>query len=119
MSMTAAQEAVLQLSPKIHVLPIIHASGDMAQEVREILIGKSYDCIAVPLPPSVETLVEEAIEALPVIRLVSIPEPPHEEMPAVSFIPVDPCQSVIMGLRVAMTEGIARAYIDREVAIFE
>jgi hypothetical protein len=117
--MTAAHEAVLKLSPKLSVFPIIHASGDMAQEMRETLIAKCFDCLAVPLPPSVEAPVEEAIEELPVIRLVSIPEPPRGGAPSVSFVPVDPCQAVIMGLRVAMNEGIPRAYIDREVTTFE
>jgi hypothetical protein len=117
--MTAAHEAVLRLSPKLAVLPIIHASGDMAQEVRETLIAKRFDCLAVPLPPTVEAPVEEAIEALPLIRLVCIPEPPRGEAPSVSFVPVDPCQAVIMALRVAMSEGMPRAYIDREVTTFE
>lgn len=112
-------ESVLRLSPKIQVLPVLHASGDMAQEVRETLISRPFDCLAVPLPPSVEDPLEAAIEALPRISLVVLPEPDQEEKPVVSFIPVDPCQAVIMGIRVAMGEGIARAYIDRDVSVFE
>ena len=34
-----------------------------------------------------------------------------------NYVPVDPCQAVIMGVRVAMGEGITRAYIDREEAV--
>src|SRR5438093_5986061 len=51
--------------------------------------------------------------------MVVRPEQDHTGTPAVSFIPADPCQALIMGIRVAMGEGIPRAYIDREVAIFE
>ena len=112
-------DAVLRLSPRIELLPILHASGDMAQEVRETLIERRFDCLAVPLPPSVEELCETAVEALPCISLVVMPEPDHHGMPVVSFIPVDPCQAVIMGIRVAMGEGITRAYIDRDVTVFE
>jgi hypothetical protein len=112
-------ETVFRLSPRICVLPILHASGDMAQEVREALIGQRVDCLAVPLPRSVEDPVERAIEALPKIHLVMIPEFDEHGAPAVSFVPVDPCQAVIMGIRVAMGEDIPRAYIDREVARFE
>ncbi len=112
-------DAVFRLSPRIQVLPILHASGDVAQEVRETLIARRYDCLAVPLPPSVEVSLESAVEELPQISLVVLPEPHQGEDPIVSFIPVDPCQPVIMGIRVAMGEGIPRAYIDREVSAFE
>ncbi len=119
--MTASSQTVdtiLRLSPKIEVLPILHASGDVAQEVRERMIERRYDCLAVPLPPSVEPLVESALEDLPRISLVAVPEPEQDGTPSCSFVPIDPCQAVIMGLRGAMAEGIARAYIDREVAVF-
>src|SRR5574341_615215 len=114
-----SREAALRLSSKIEILPILHASGDMAQEVRDTLIARPFDCLAVPLPPSVEPALEQAVGDLPRISLVTLPEPDREGSPAVSFIPVDPCQAVIMGIRVAMGEGIARAYIDREVTTFE
>ncbi|MEE9258775.1 MAG: hypothetical protein V3U37_04470, partial [Nitrospinaceae bacterium] len=38
---------------------------------------------------------------------------------AVSYVPIDPCQPVIMGLRIAMQEGIAREYIDWSTTHFE
>lgn len=117
--MTDLSDAILRLSPRIQVLPILHGSGDLAQEVRETLISRPIDCLAVPLPPSVEAALERAVEALPRIHLVVLPEPDRNETPTVSFVPVDPCQAVIMGIRVAMGEGIARAYIDRDVTAFE
>ena len=116
--MTMTIDSILRLSPRIEVLPILHGSGDVAQEVRETLIGRRFDCLAVPLPPSVEETLETAVEDLPRISLVVIPEPDREE-PTVNFVPVDPCQPVIMAIRVAMGERIARAYIDREVAVFD
>ncbi len=112
-------DSVFRLSPAIRILPILHGSGDFAQEVRETLISARYDCLALPLPPSVESPLEAAIDQLPRITLVICPEPEHDDQPTVSFIPVDPCQPVIMGLRVAMGEGIPRAYVDREVQVFE
>lgn len=120
MSRTTPTDAqILRLSPRIDLLPILHGSGDIAQEVREALIAKRYDCLAVPLPPSVEDCVEQAIDRLPEISLIVLPEPAREEKACVSTIPIDPCQAVIMGIRVAMGESIPRAYIDREVARFE
>ncbi|MBM4124571.1 MAG: hypothetical protein FJ246_06415 [Nitrospira sp.] len=117
--MAKTADTIFRLSPRIEVLPILHASGDLAQEVREKLIARRFDCLAVPLPPSVEQPVEQAIQALPRVSLVVLPEPDEDGRPTVSFVPVDPCQAAIMGLRVAMGEGIARAYIDREVTVFE
>jgi hypothetical protein len=115
-------ESVLRLSPRIEILPIVHANGDMAHEVRETLIARHYDCLAVPLPESVSQPVEAAIEDLPVISVVVLREDRDEDHPGekqASYVPVDPCQAVIMGLRVAMGEGIERAYIDRDVRMYE
>ena len=116
---TPTESDVLRLSPRIDLLPILHGSGDIAREVRETLISKRYDCLAVPLPPSAEGPLEQAVEQLPVINLIVMPEPPEDDKARVSFIPVDPCQAVIMGIRVAMGEDISRAYIDREVSRFD
>ena len=116
---TQTTENIFRLSSRIQILPIFHGSGDMAQEVREILISRQFDCLAVPLPPSVEDQLERAIDDLPLISMVTVPEPDEEKAPALNFVPVDPCQPVIMGLRVAMGEGISRAYIDREVKVFD
>ena len=91
----------------------------MAQEVRELLLSRRIDCLAVPLPPSVEQLVEEGVAQLPQISLVAIPEPTDGDTSICSYVPIDPCQPVIMAIRVAMGERLDRAYIDREVRVFE
>ncbi|MEP6601296.1 MAG: hypothetical protein ABJB49_05730 [Nitrospirota bacterium] len=97
----------------------------MAHEVRETLIARHYDCLAVPLPESVSQPVEAAIEDLPGISVVVLREDQEDSEPGkpgpkqASYVPVDPCQAVIMGLRVAMGEGIERAYIDRDVGLYE
>lgn len=115
----SSRQTAFQLSPRIDILPIGHGSGDMAQEVRETLLTRQVDCVAIPLPPSVEESVEQAVEQLPSISVVVIPEPEQDEIAIHSFVPIDPCQAIIMAIRVAMNEHIARAYIDREVTVFE
>ncbi|MGE0274098.1 MAG: hypothetical protein AB7G68_06070 [Nitrospiraceae bacterium] len=112
-------DQVFRLSPQIHVLPVLHGTGDVAQEVREFLISRPVDCLAVPLPPSFETAVEQAVADLPAIHVVLCQEPDNGDDRVVNYVPVDPCQAVIMGIRVAMGEGIPRAYIDRDVTIFD
>lgn len=108
-------DTIFALSPNIHVLPVVHGSGDMAHIVREIIVSRHIDCVVLPLPPSVQTLVEEGVDQLPVISLVVLPEQDDEGTSSCSYVPIDPCQPVIMGIRSAMSEGIPRAYVDREV----
>src|SRR5262249_48382042 len=128
----------LKISPRITVLPIIHGSGDCALEVRRVMLEEKFDCLAVPLPPSFQHAVERAIEHLPAITVVTQAEAPQaystewnpdreaedgdgpdDELPAVSYVPVDPCQPVIAALRIALQEQLPRAFIDLETAVFK
>ena len=116
---SSTADSIFRLSTRIELFPILHGSGDVAQEVRDRLISRRYDCLAVPLPPSFEHPLEEAIVDLPSISVIIQPEPHSEGAASVNYVPVDPCQAVIMGLRVAMGEGMTRVYIDRETAVVE
>ena len=111
--------AVFCLSPRLHVVPIRHGSADVARAIRELWLEHRFDCVALPLPASVENPVEEGIRRLPVVSVVVMPEPDRDERPACSYIPLDPCQPVISTIRTAMEEGIDRAYIDRDVTVYE
>src|SRR5438132_1682014 len=94
----------LGISPRIRVLPIIHGSGDFAVQVREELLSRPYDCVAVPLPPSFQEDVEAAVDRLPAISVVvqrdaeageTDTEADAEVEPGFSYVPIDPCQGVI------------------------
>ena len=123
----------LRLSPRITILPIIHGSGDFALAVRQMMLEHSFDCLAVPLPPSFQRQVELAIDWLPMPTLVaeqpfiSPPTPwqpeedPEEDdrtASRLSYVPIDPCQGVIAALRMAMGEHIPRAFVDLETDPF-
>jgi len=129
--------AVLQISPRITCLPVIHGSGDFALAVRRVMLEQAFDCVAVPLPESFRAEVERGIELLPSPTIVTQPEAPRfvtewsqesdndaeeeqgDEEPSHSYVPIDPCQPVIAALRAAMSEHIPRAFIDLETARFE
>ncbi|MEZ6046791.1 MAG: hypothetical protein R3C11_14675 [Planctomycetaceae bacterium] len=129
--------SLLQLSPKVTLLPVIHGSGDFAIEVRRVLLSRPFDALAVPLPHSFKEQVETAIENLPELSVVISRETPSwkpatewspdqpEEEPAsaagkfCSFVPVEPCQPVIAALRIAMQERMPRFYLDQETADFK
>src|SRR6516164_2423423 len=93
----------LRFGPRVRVLPIVHGSGDFAVRVREELLARPYDCVAVPLPPSFQEEVEAAVERLPTVSVVVQIDADTEESPGegFSYVPVDPCQGVISALRVA------------------
>ena len=122
MNMTGATaDDFLSISPRIRVMPIIHGSGDCAIMVREELLSRPYDCVAVPLPPSFQEDVETAIDELPQISIVvqvDAETPDSEEEAGFSYVPIDPCQGVIAALRTARGERIAREFIDLETPRF-
>lgn len=107
----------LKIGPRIRALPIIHGSGDCAVRVRAELLERPYDCVAVPLPPSFQDSVEQAIRELPAISAVVQRDADGEG--GFSYVPIDPCQGVIAALRVALGEHLPRAFIDRETPRFE
>lgn len=119
----------LSIGDRITCLPVVHGSGDYAIEVRRRMLDQSFDCLAVPLPPSFQVAVEEATGQLPSITAVVQPEsgfyesqwshdsPQHEKI--ASYVPIDPCQPVIAAIRLALQEHISRAFIDLEVECFE
>jgi hypothetical protein len=109
----------LRIGPHVRVLPIIHGSGDFAVCVREEILSRPCDCLAVPLPPSFQEQVEAAIHNLPVISAVVQRDGGLDEESGFSYVPIDPCQGVIAGIRTALGEHIPRAFIDRETMRFE
>jgi hypothetical protein len=120
----ATADDFLRISPRIRVMPIIHGSGDFAIQVREELLSRPYDCVAIPLPPSFQEDVEAAVEQLPAISVVVQVDAETEDNESAgemgfSYVPIDPCQGVIAALRTARGERIARAFIDLETPRFE
>jgi hypothetical protein len=129
----ATADLFLTISPRIRVMPIIHGSGDFAVQVREELLNRPYDCVAVPIPPSFQEQVEAAVEQLPRISVVvQVDADPSESglesdtgeddesgaEPGFSYVPIDPCQGVIAAIRTALGERIAREFIDLETPRF-
>jgi hypothetical protein len=116
---TPTADDFLTISSRIRVLPIIHGSGDFAIRVREELLARPYDCLAVPLPPSFQDDVEAAVERLPRISVVAQRDSEGDDEDAFSYVPIDPCQGVIAAIRTAIGERLPRRFIDLETARFE
>ena len=99
---------IFYLSKKIRFLPVIHGSASFTRIIRDRLLSSPTDCLAVGLPPEFQTTVNEGINHLPLITLCS----QKESSGSYNYVPIDPCQPLIMGLRIASQEGIPRRYID-------
>ena len=124
---------LFRISPRLQILPIIHGSGDFAVEVRRVLLSERFDCLAVPLPPSFQADVENAIQWLPAPTMViqgdsdnyvsdwqpDSADDDEDVEDTFSYVPIDPCQGVIAALRFALGEHMHRAFIDLETAKFE
>ena len=115
---------LFKFSERITAIPVIHGSGDFAVEVRRIMLGEKFDCLAVALPASFKGDVERAIGALPLVTMVTQREASDfavegDGEQSINFVPVDPCQPFIAAIRVAMGERMVRRYVDLEVERFE
>ena len=106
---------IFHLSKKIRFLPVVHGSANFTTIIRDRLLNSSTDCLAVAIPSEFQTSVENGINELPLITLST----QQESSGSFNYIPVDPCQPVIMGLRIALQEGIPRKYIDFSCDMYE
>jgi len=117
---------LLKIGPHAMAFPVVHGSGDFAWAIRRAMMQYDFDCVAVPLPDSFRESVEDGILRLPIPSVAvqkSTPSTEYrpdaesegaEDLPNVSYVPVDPCQGVIAALRVAMEERLPRKFIDLE-----
>ena len=130
---------LLRLGNQVAVLPVIHGSGQFGLTVRRWMLEEAFSCVAVPLPESFRQPVEAAVLDLPTPSIViqrpckefegarqwspdgggDTSEYEDDDPQVASYVPVDPCQSVIVAIRAAMGEHIPRAYIDLETNQFK
>jgi ribosome-associated protein YbcJ (S4-like RNA binding protein) len=106
----------------VRVLPVVHGSGDCAVLVREELLARPYDCLAVPLPPAFQEEVEAGIAELPRVSLVlrrDLDDYDSDVETGFNYVPIDPCQPVIAALRAVVGERVRRAFIDLDTPRFE
>ncbi|MFN9235173.1 MAG: hypothetical protein ACK6D4_11075, partial [Planctomyces sp.] len=110
------ESEVFRLGRNITLYPVVHGSGDSAVEVRRLMLSRRFDCLAVPLPPSFQAEVEQAVECLPRISVVLQRQPltdfsqtdSDDPRQTASYVPIDPCQPVISAIRIARQERIPR-----------
>lgn len=128
----------LALGNRVTCLPVVHGSGNCALAVRQWLLEHPCDCLAIGLPESFKSNVLAAVENLPTPAMIlqrclpsysAHPWSPDEDSSdeaddaeqgeAWSYVPIDPCQPVIMALRMALGEHWPIEFCDLETNAFQ
>ncbi len=124
----------LRLSPKILCLPVVHGSADCAHAVRRRMLEGNFDCLAVALPHLFAQVCSRRFNyCLLIVSSATVfagfwiavdesdvDEDENEDTQAAwSYVPIDPCQPVISGLRIAVEERMAIQFIDLETNAFQ
>jgi len=80
----------------ITLVPFLHGKIMFTEHVRRLCLENVFDCIAVDLPEPFEPYLADAIDELPVISAV-IAQDDNDAL--AYFVPIDPCDAAIEGIR--------------------
>jgi hypothetical protein len=84
------------------LLPFLHGRITYARQIREILLKRKFDCIAVDIPELFESDLIAAVDMLPIIWMVYA----RSAGGKLFYVPVDPCDAAIEGIRQGLQNGI-------------
>jgi len=118
----------MRISPKIDMVPIVHGAEMFAREVRRLCSENKYDCIAVDISPVFQDDLAEAVDELPLISAliayrqeiygglgnaygsvgidVDKEDDEDDDLPFCYYIPIDPCDAMVEGVRQARQRRI-------------
>lgn len=85
----------MRLSDSLTIIPVLHGKAVFSRQIRSVCLEEKFDCFAIDIPDIFEQDLIEAVEALPVISAVCA----RENDERVYYIPVDPCDATIEGIR--------------------
>ena len=108
----------LQVDDSLTLLPVVHGSASYAVAVRRFLLEHTFDCIAIPLPPSFRSAVLAGVEQLPTPSAV-VQVGSSDPVNSASYVPIDPCQAVIAAIRFGISDRTPLQFIDRECEEFD
>ena len=98
----------------IYVIPTFHSRIEFAKLVRTALFKVFPDVIAVELPNNMQEEVLEAVERLPFLSLIGYADTLNPKR--MNFIPIDPGDSIIEGIRIGLENNIPIEFIDLSVS---
>jgi len=110
--------SVFSVGSWLTLIPVVHGSAAYAIALRQELLSRPFDALAVPLPESFEQEVLRGVDRLPGLSAVVRLNAPEEDSESMArrgtYVPIDPCQGVIAAIRLALGERKAIEWIDSE-----
>ena len=100
----------MKLLPGITLVPILHGRVAFSTCIRELCNKEKYDCIAVDLPETFKEELCDAVNELPFISAATAINKTESGSP-LYYIPTDPCDAAIEGIRQAQQKRIPCRFI--------
>jgi len=97
----------------IYVIPTFHSRIEFAKLVRKALFNVFPDVIAIELPGNIREEILESVERLPYLSLIGYADTLNPEK--LNFIPIDPGDSIIEGIRLGLEFNTQIEFIDLSV----
>jgi hypothetical protein len=97
----------------LYVVPTFHSRIEFARLVRKAFIDGFPDLIAIELPDNIRDEVLEGVERLPFLSLIAYSDTLNPEK--MNFIPIDPGDSVMEGIRIGLEYNVPIEFIDLSV----
>jgi hypothetical protein len=92
---------IIQRGP-IGYIPVVPGRIEFASHIRRYLLDKSPKIVAIELPTSLEAQYRKALERLPKMSVILIPDADDREQENATFIPIEPGDPFIEALRTAV-----------------
>lgn len=97
----------MKLSESLTIIPVLHGKAVFSRHIRSVCLNEKFDCIAVDIPDIFGNDLIHAVESLPVISAVCA----RQKNGPVYYIPVDPCDATIEGIRQSFQQQATLACI--------
>lgn len=100
----------MKFLPGITLVPVLHERAAFSSYIRNLCNTEKYDCIAVDLPEPFKEELCDAVNELPFISAVTAAGKTEAASP-LYYIPTDPCDATIEGIRQAQQKRIPCNFI--------
>ncbi|MFX0187762.1 MAG: hypothetical protein ACFE8A_08500 [Candidatus Hodarchaeota archaeon] len=97
----------------IYVIPSFHSRIEFSKLVRTAYFLVFPDVIAVELPDNIRNEVIEGIERLPFLSLIAYTDTLSPKK--MNFVPIDPGDSIIEGIKIGLEFGVPIEFIDLSI----
>lgn len=101
----------MKLTPSITLVPILHGKSHFAAHVRTLCSKDRFDCIAVDIPAAFQEEIGQAVDNLPFIQAIVAYDFSESSC---YYVPIDPCDATVEGIRQARQNHISFFCIGRE-----